>query len=183
MTTVRIGFGTNQKPHSRLIRWATDARWSHAWIEYESELWGGMWVAHAAPHGVVKVPLFKVLKAYPTYVRFDCAAPLDGGFDWARRYVGAPYDYGAIWNGLLYAVHRVTKFRFLYDIVSRNTSKYTCSEFVAGFLKASGIRCFARLDPELMPPGDLFNVCSHSGDFSMSLLDDGRSIKSGGLGI
>lgn len=178
---IRIGFGTNQRLHSRLIRWATDSSWSHTWIEYESELWGGWWAAHAAPHGVVKVPLDKVLREYPVHVRFSCPKGMGLGFDWARNYVGAPYDYGAIWNGFLFAIHRVTKWRFLHKIVYRNTAKYTCSEFVTGFLKAADVRSVAGLDPELTPPGVLFDVCLQSGEFSMSKLMGGRQ-PSGRLG-
>lgn len=165
---IRIGFGTNQEPHSRLIRWATDSPWSHVWIEYPSELWGGWWAAHAAPEGVVKVPLGQVLGRYPRYVRFDCRLDLRQGFSWATHYVGAPYDYGAIWNGLLYAIHRMTKWEFLCKIAHRNTSKYTCSELATAFLKAADVRTVAGLDPELTPPGLLFDVLMQSGEFSLS---------------
>ena len=162
---IRVGFGTNERFHSRLIRWATDSRWSHTWIEYQSGLWGGWWAAHAAPHGIVKVPLEKVLKEYPVNTRFQSIRDTRGGFAWARNYIGAPYDYGVVWNGLLYAVHRTIKWDFLYKVVSRNTSKYTCSEFVTAFLKASDIRTVAGLDPELTPPVVLYNVLLQSGEF------------------
>lgn len=175
MGIIRVGFGTNERFHSRLIRWATESRWSHTWLEYESILWRGIWVAHAAPHGVVKVQLAKVLQEYPVNIRFSYEANLTDGFAWARDYIGAPYDYGAIWNGLLYAAHRVTKWQFLHNVVSRNTSKHTCSEFVAGFLKASKTPGFEGLDPELIPPGDLFNICTRTHGFELLPDMQGRS--------
>jgi hypothetical protein len=165
---VRIGFGTNDRLHSRLIRAATDSRWSHTWIEYESALWGGRWVAHASPTGVVKVPIERVLEEYPEHVRLSCSADLRGGFAWARSYVGAPYDYGVIWNGLIYAVHRATDWDFLHKIVWRNTAKFTCSEFVTGFLRAADVRTVAGLEPELTPPVLLWKVCMQSGEFALS---------------
>lgn len=165
---IKIGFGTNSKPHSALIRWATDSPWSHVWIEYESQLWGGWWAAHSGPTGVAKIPLIKLLNEYPKNVQFYCNADVRGGFSWAHIAVGAPYDYGVIWNGLLYAIHRATKWDFLRRMAHRNTAKYTCSEFVTGFLKASGIRSVAGLDPELTTPGNLYKVVEQSGEFLLS---------------
>lgn len=164
---IRIGFGTNQKTHSKLIRWATGSPWSHTWIEYPSELWGGWWAAHAAPTGIVKVPLAGVLSMYPEHIRFECDRDMRGGFAWAHCAVGAPYDYGVIWNGFLYALHRATEWGFLHQMAVKNTAKYTCSEFVTGFLKASRVRSVAGLDPEFTPPGLLHDVCVQSGEFSL----------------
>lgn len=166
---IRIGFGTNQLWHSRLIRWATDSPWSHVWIEYQSHTWGGPWAAHAGPTGVVKVPLEQIWTRYPERIRFDCDLCGGSGFTWARSYIGAPYDYGAVWNGFLFAVHRSTKWNWLRHIAMRNTAKFTCSELVTGFLKACGIRSVAGLEPELTPPGVLYNVLQQSGEFSPSL--------------
>ncbi len=165
---IKIGFGTNGKPHSRLIRWATDARWSHCWIEYPSELWGGTWAAHSGPTGVVKVPLEKLLTVYPEHVRFDCLADVRAGFTWAHGAVGAPYDYGVIWNGLLYATHRMTHWKWLRKVAARNTAKFTCSEFVTGFLKAADMRSVAGLVPEFTTPGELYGVVEQSGEFLLS---------------
>lgn len=163
---IQIGFGTNQQLHSRLIRWATDSPWSHVWIEYWSHIWGGPWAAHAGPTGVVKVPLEQVWTKYPERIRFDCISLGGDGFAWARNYIGAPYDYGAIWNGLLFAIHRSTKWEWLRHIALRNTAKFTCSEFVTGFLQASGIPDVVGLEPELTTPGELYRIIESSRGFS-----------------
>ena len=105
---IRIGFGTTDKLHSRLIRWVTRSPWSHVWIEYESQEWGGWWVAHAGPTGVVKVPMETVHAAHTKRRVYECEANLTPGLRAVRKYVGAEYDYRSVlWNGLLLLLSRV----------------------------------------------------------------------------
>jgi len=156
---IGIGFGTNDEFTSRLARWATGSAWSHVWIEYPSKVWGGQWVAHSTPRGIVKMPLAGVLRDYPVHVRFNCNHDVSKGFEWAREYIGSPYDYGVIWNSLLYVVYRASHMKCLYNVVSRNASKYTCSEFVTEFLKVSGVNSILQFDPELTSPGMLYDTC------------------------
>jgi len=169
-----IGFGTNEKWTSRLIRWATASEWSHVWIEYPSGVWGGRWVAHSWADGVVKVPLEQVEAAYPKRKVYECRFELDDGLKWARQYIAAGYDYGVIWNGLVLVLHRATGWGWLDRVATRNAAKYSCSEFVGGILKASGVRGVRSsgvvdegadpFDPELTTPGDLERFCSDSKD-------------------
>jgi hypothetical protein len=171
-----IGFGTNDKLASRLIRWATRSEWSHVWIEYPSGVWGGRWVAHSWADGVVKVPLERVEAAYPRRLVYECRADLTEGLKWARQYIAAAYDYGVIWNGLLLALYRATGWGWLSKAVHRNAARYSCSEFVGGIFKASGVQGVEssgaivgevedRFDPELTTPGDLAKFCADSDDF------------------
>lgn len=165
---IYVCFGTNDKISSRLIRWATRSLYSHAWIEYPSGVWGGRWVAHAWADGVVKVPLEQVEEAYPTRRMYECKIPineLSSGFDWARKHIGAGYDYGVIWNGLLLVLWRATKWQWLWRIITRNAAKLSCSEFACGFLKAARVNGTESLDPELTTPGDLEKFCASSDDF------------------
>lgn len=160
-----VGFGTNDKWTSRLIRWATRSEWSHAWIEYPSSILGGRWAVHAGPNGVVPVPIEQVEEAYPKRKLYECSVNLDLGFQWARNRIGAKYDYGVIWNGIILVLHRVTGWEWLNEVVTRNAVRMSCSEFVAGILKASGVDGTADMDIELTPPGDLERLCHDSGDF------------------
>lgn len=165
---IHVGFGTNEEWTSKLIRWATKSRWSHVWIEYPSEVWGGRWVAHSRADGVVKVPMERVEKMYPTRKIYECRLSVDrltSGFGWARRHISARYDYGVIWNGLLLVLYRATKWQWLWGIVTRNAAKFSCSEFVGGFIKEAGLADTESLDPELTTPGDLEKLCSSSNDF------------------
>jgi hypothetical protein len=160
---VRVVFGTNDSLRARLIRWSTGSPWSHVWIEYQSEVWGGWWAAHSAEDGVVKVPDTRIWTRYPRRLTYELHVPLDGGFDWARHVIGAKYDYGVIWNALLLVLFRVTKWQWLYKLVARNAAKYSCSEFVAGFLKAAGVKGSENWDIELMHPGAVHSFLKKQG--------------------
>lgn len=162
-----IGFGTNEKWTSKLIRWATGSEWSHAWLEYPSSVLGGRWAVHSGAQGVVLVPLERVERAYTKRKIYECGAPLGPGLDWARKFIGVSYDFGVIWNGLLLVLHRATGWEWLHRMVVRNAVKMSCSEFVAGILKASGVAGTEDVDIELTPPGDLERLCYNSDDFQV----------------
>jgi len=175
-----IGFGTNEKLYSKVICWASRSDWSHTWIEYPSGVWGGRWAIHATPDGLIKVPLERVHARYTRRKAYECKCDLEEGFKWGRQHVSAEYDYGVIWNLILLVLLRATGWVWLWEMVARNLSKYSCSEYVMGFLKAAGVfttdneRLFlettgvmgaTRVDPELTTPGDLERFCEVSDDF------------------
>ena len=177
---IRIGFGTTNKLHSRLIRWVTRSPWSHVWVEYESEEWGGWWAAHAGPTGVVKVPLEKVHESHTKRKVYECEVDLSKGLRSVREYVGADYDYRSVlWNGFLLLMSRVFAREWLVKIVSRNRSKMSCSEFVSSVMQGAGMFDsehaaevllalgvnVAELDTELITPGALERFCAGSDDF------------------
>lgn len=163
---VTIGFGTNDKWTSRLIRWATGGDISHAWLEYPSLLWGGRWVAHAGKYGVVKVPIDAVEKAYSRRRMYACRVGIESGLRHVAGYVGDEYDFmGAIWNGLLLVLFRATGWKWLYRVVHRNTSKLTCSEFLVLFLQAAKVPGAETLDAELTTPIDAERWMIKSGIF------------------
>jgi len=179
----RIGFGTSNKLHSRLIRWVTRSPWSHVWVEYESEAWGGEWAAHAGPSGVVKVPLETVHAEQSKRKVYDCRLDLIPGLRASRGHVGAAYDYRSVlWNGLLLLLSRVFAREWLTKIVTRNRSKMSCSEFVSTIMKRAGVFDTERavkplfamgvsngesLDPEFVTPGALEQFCAASEDFTV----------------
>lgn len=159
---IRIGFGTNNSTRAKLIRWATNGEWSHTWIEYPSETWGGSWVVHSWVDGVVSVPVEKVHKEYTKRKVYVCLKDdLNTGFSWASKRVSAKYDFAVIWNALLLVLYRATQWKWLYGIAVRNAARYTCSEFVSGFLKAAGVMS-RNVDPEFMTPKDVEKFCRTS---------------------
>jgi len=163
---ISIGFGTNRKWTSCLIRWATGSEYSHVWVEYESSVWGGTWVAHAGPKGVVKETQENVYKKYPKHRIYDFSGDLTKGLHAVKGDVGADYDYrSVIWNGLLLVLYTATRWNYLHSLVTRNTSKLSCSEFVAKILKECGVEGTETFDPELTTPGDLERFCAHSDHF------------------
>lgn len=185
---IRIGFGTTDKLHSRLIRWVTRSPWSHVWIEYESEVWGGWWVAHAGPSGVVKVPLETVRAAHLKRRIYECRLDLSSGLSASRMYVGSAYDYKSVlWNGFLLLLSRVFAREWLTKIVTRNRSKMSCSEFVGTILKKAGVFASENaeivllaigvgdgksLDPEFVTPGMLERFCAGCEGFQVEGLGE-----------
>lgn len=164
-----ICFGTNDRWTSRLIRWATKSDVSHTWIEYPSDVWGGLWVAHSSADGVVKEPQERVRKKYPIYEAYECRVDLTDGFQWAREHVGhTKYDYGVIWNGLLLVIHGITKWEWLRRVAWRCASKLSCSEFNTSFLQGAGtVKGIEVYDAELTTSGALREFCRGTDDFSL----------------
>jgi hypothetical protein len=161
---ITIGFGTEDTLKGRLIRWATDSPWSHAWIEYDSEVFGGGWVIHSWVDGVVLVPREQVYQKYPRRRLLQVVGgDVRNGLFWARGRISAPYDFGMIWNALLLVTYRAFGWEWLRKLAMRNASRYTCSEFVGAFLRAAGILP-SSTDVELLTPGDVLELCEKSDD-------------------
>jgi hypothetical protein len=163
---IYVGFGTNNKLRSKLIRWATKSKWSHAWIEYHSDLWGGVWAVHSHKQGVVKVPFEQIYEEYTKRKIYQCDCDTERGFAWASKRVGLQYDYGVIWNGILLVLYGLFGWEFLWKLVVRDAARMSCSEFVAGFLKAAEIEGMENFDPELTTSGMLEKFCFSSKDFT-----------------
>jgi hypothetical protein len=162
---LHLCFGTNDKLYSRLIRWATGAHLTHAWVEYKSAVWGGWWVAHSTDRGVIKEVAEGVDARYPTHRKYECRADLSAGLQAVRSYVGtADYDWAVIWNALLLVLYRATNWEWLYRIVARNGAKMVCAELVGIILKESGLAGTENFDPELMTTGMLDEFCASSED-------------------
>ena len=161
-----IGFGTNDKWHSRLIRWLSRGQYSHAWIEFDCPGMGKV-ILHASAlrvgwrtvYGVAIVPDFKVYQVYPSRVRYRIDADLYSGLHWARGMVGAGYDFGVIWNGLLLILLRLTGWSWLEKYVMRNANRVSCSEMVSSILSVSGTPGSDIIDPELTMSSGENPVC------------------------
>lgn len=163
---IRLAFGTNDKLYSRLIRWATGAKLTHSWIEYESAVWGGPWVAHVTDRGVIKEVVEGVDERYPVHRKYECLVNVDDGLRAVRSHVGTTdYDWAVIWNALLLVLYRATKWERLWRLVARNTSKLMCAEFVATILKKGHVAGADALDPETTTTGQLDKFCARSKDF------------------
>lgn len=159
-----IGFARDRSFKSKLIRFATGGVWSHCWIEYPSEIWGGRWIAHASADGIIKIPAEQYLKSRDTYIRYEVLKDIRQGLVKSRNHVGKKYDFfAAIFNGLLLLLFRLTGIQLWEPVINHN--RITCSEFVATILKAGGIPEMQDKIPELMTPSMLEEICNSSKDF------------------
>jgi len=151
-----IGFGTNSHWTSWLIRKIIRGEYSHSWIELDCDGLGRM-ALHASSirvgmrtvHGVAVVPDFVVHKNYPVKKRYSIDHDLSSGLIWARSMVGAGYDFGVIWNGLLLLLLRLTGWKWLERYVVRNASIVSCSELISSIVRKSRVRGSDIIDPEL----------------------------------
>jgi hypothetical protein len=155
-----LGFGTNKKFTSRLIRRISDSWCSHAWIEYSSLSFGGMWAVHAQPEGIIKESIFSAWRKYPTRRRFEVIVEpekIREAIAHAIALLGRPYDYGVIVNGLkLLRLRRTGR----SSRIRRNNYKLHCSEFICIVLRYLEIDGAYDLDPEATYPGKLYEFVS-----------------------
>jgi len=161
-----VGFGTNHKWTSKLIRRATDSWCSHTWIEYGSLTYGGIWTIHAQSDGIVKERMAKVWKKYPTFRRFELVhvsqAQIREAIGYAIEQLGTPYDYGVIGNGAKLWWWRQTG---RYRSPRYNPRELHCSEFVTKVLHFLDIEGVDILDPELTHPGKLYKFMENHPNF------------------
>lgn len=156
---VRIVFTAKTNWFSRLIRWITNGTVSHVFLEYDSTLWGGRWVAEATVGGVRKVPSYKARKNVVFEYRF-LKDPRPGCTALAE-YFGNKYDY----VGMVGFAVFIVVWRWLHLKIKRpfrSSKAQLCSEFVARWFKASGVPVAAYLDPETTTPQMLYDICFQS---------------------
>jgi len=131
---VRIVFTASNFPLSRLIRWATRGRVSHAMILYDDPLWGGEWVAEATIGGVKKLPAEKAM--HNVYAVFECKFDAHPALQAIRNHIGDGYDYaGMAWAGWAILLWRL--FRQKVRRPWRKSSEEFCSALIALFLWAA----------------------------------------------
>lgn len=157
---IRVAFGANNTLRSRLIRWATGGTYSHVWLEYPSDVWGGSWAAHATDVGVVKEPALRVRKRYRRVRCFETHGfNITKGMAKSHDLLGRKYDFKVLWNALLLVLLRATGWQFLWRLPIQDVHKYTCSEFVATVLQRSDLGIAQGLNPEFTTPQHLLDLC------------------------
>jgi hypothetical protein len=153
---VRIVFTATKTWFGRLIRWLTGGKVSHVFLEYDSSLWGGRWVAEATVGGVRKVPAYKVRHniVYEYRVKLDSRVPCRA----IARYFGNAYDYAGIfifgWFIIAWKWFKL-KVRRPY----RSTKSQVCSELIARWVIAYGVPGTQAWDPEQVTPQMIADIC------------------------
>lgn len=133
-TSVRIVFTASNSLIGRVIRWATNGRVSHVFIQYPDPLWGGEWAAEATVGGVRMVPAEKA--RHSIVAEYECLFDSAKALQSIRSHVGDRYDYA----GLLYFGWAILMWRIFRKKVRRpfrSASEEFCSEFAALFLSAA----------------------------------------------
>jgi hypothetical protein len=142
----------------RIIRALTGSSVNHAFILYESDLWGGWWAAQIDERGVRKLPAKVVLPTYEkVYLYRYMGKSLAVGLKACRYMVGWKYD----WLGILgfickLVVWRLIGRRIFNPLHGRN--REFCSEFVSNVLKKTPVPSFENQDPASLSPGDVLSI-------------------------
>lgn len=126
---------------SRIIRWQTRSRYSHAAIELDSRQ-----IIEAWHVGGVRL-LESVYEGHTPRTVVDCFE-VDGDYDgdavegWLLRQVGQKYDFTAI-------------ARFMSRRDHPTNGKWFCSELTAEAFKIGGLELLRRIPPSHISPRDL----------------------------
>jgi hypothetical protein len=141
---------------SRIIRWATRSRYSHAGL---AVWWNGrLMVMEAVGRGVIVTPLSKNVQSYPGYVEWFTSVeeiPDDQRgrmIEFAQQELGKEY---ALWRALLLG------FRLLFqrDVDTRDRLRREvrlfCSHYVAQTYNAVGRDLKRGVSDRFMSPGDI----------------------------
>lgn len=163
---VTVGFSTTNKWISRIIRWLTRGKVSHAWLAYNDLTLGLRMVMQAEAWGFEARPWQRWVRENKWVAEFrllggDQIAALQA----RARDLGAKYDWAAgFWVGLSSWFKRWLRARFSFR-PSRTPARLMCSEAVVRFLKESNCGCVQGLDEELTSPAELYDVVRSSAEF------------------
>ena len=165
MPTTCIFFSRQRALISRLIRWVTHSKASHAGVIYFDETLGQLMVMHAIASGFQVSPLVSFRthsEIIATYEAKNPQALLMAIRDISLK-LGEGYDYQGI-AGFLWVImlKRWLKVKRLNPI--RDSSRMFCSEAVACILQQMP-GCGWQGDPETTSPEDLLEWIGQSGAF------------------
>jgi hypothetical protein len=157
---VTIGFSTTNKLVSRLIRWVTRGRVSHAWIAFYDHSLGTRLVMQAERWGYEVRPWHRWRHENILVAEYRPQTQLDNSVCWIARSLGTKYDWtAALLVGLRRWLERWVKGRF------QSPKKLMCSEAVIRFLQHGRITVVKNVDPETTSPARLLQLVNTSTEF------------------
>lgn len=153
---IRLVFTASKTFFGKLIRWLTKGKVSHVFLEYDSSLWGGRWVAEATLGGVRKVLSCKarhnIVYEYRVKQEPRVACRSIG------KYFGNAYDYvGIFWFAWFIIAWQWLKLKVRKPL--RSTKSQVCSELIARWVIAYGTPGTAEWDPEQVTPQMIADAC------------------------
>lgn len=155
---VRLVFTASKTLFGRLIRWLTSSPVSHVFLEYDSTLWGGRWVAEATIGGVRKVPSYKA--RHNVVCEYKLTANPELGCKAIAKFFGNAYDYvGIFWMAWFVIAWRWLRLKFKKPL--RSSKSQLCSELMARFVEPY-IQQAKGWDPEEITPEGLRRYCEMS---------------------
>jgi hypothetical protein len=153
-SSIRIGFSTRRKnPVSRVIRWVSKSRFSHAWIVYYHPIYHCDVVVEADAHGIVELSYgrFRSMNDDVLEMLPPDDVSLDHGMTGLGPTLGTPYDYGSLIGRAWVYLGKWLGRKVRNPL--RNVKKDCCVEHAYKLLQCSGQ--LLGVDPEQESPQDL----------------------------
>jgi hypothetical protein len=159
---VFLGFSTTDVMLSAMIRKATGAQYSHAWLCHGSTLWGGAWITQADYPTVHSWTFEKAIVGWSKLMVYEVSAEFYEDVRRAmltsRRLFEEKFDIrGLVFMGLVTFVKKWTRRRMGNWLA--HPDQLFCSEFVEDVLKASGQHPFNTWQPNDSSPKDVYLAC------------------------
>lgn len=136
MQSINVCFSTSDHLFSRVIRWFTKSKVSHALITFRDETLDKTFAMEANGRGFMIVPWAKWRTGNVMVARYSLDVPEEAQMESLRglaEFLGSQYDYISI---LGFALRRfLGRMRNPFD----TSSKLVCSEAVARFLHLTGV--------------------------------------------
>lgn len=162
---VTIGFSTTNKLISRIIRFVTRGKVSHAWVSFNDSTLGLRVIMQAEWFGFEVRPVNRWRKENKLVAEFELLVPEKDqiyAIHAMAKKLGSRYDWksGAI-AGIAAWVRRWFKSKFSFR-PHRSPGKLMCAEAQINFLKLAGVAIVHGLDEETTSPSELLELCPES---------------------
>lgn len=149
---IRVGFSTSTAWYSRVIRWFTRAKCSHAFLIVD--VMGVELVLEEGVTGYSTRTLENMVKSGSTIVQIvEPCVPLDKGVTWSMARLGQRYDYAGLFGMAWVVFWRALKKRVANPLASHKAM--FCSEEVVRVLQESGYPGADALDAPSTDPETL----------------------------
>jgi hypothetical protein len=155
MSAITIGFSTSSSIISRIIRWFTRSKASHAFATFYDQTLERIIIIEATGSGYRLTQHEKWSKGNKVIGEFKCKKDLTKSLRFMAEKLGNNYDY---WSALGLAVRRW--WGKWYRNPLRDPNKLHCSEAITLMLQHAGLA--ETLDPESTTPEDLLQYCKDS---------------------
>lgn len=157
---ITIGFSTTNKLISRVIRWVTRGKVSHAWIGFYDPTLEMRFVMQAESWGFEVRPWKRWLLENTLVAQFCPKKDLTKSLKWIARSLGLKYDWkSAFFAGLWRWFGVWIRGRF------NSPKKLMCAEAVIRFLQHGGVVAAGHFDPEVTTPARLLQAVEQSTEF------------------
>lgn len=150
---ITVGFSTHPGLLSRLIRFVTRSRASHAWIVFDDRHFRVRFVLESTGKGFHLIPFERWGRSNAVVRTFDLPYPLEDGLAAVAGYLGESYDVGGLVGMVVVLAGRWLRRRWRNPLASSRT--VFCSEAVTRILVGAGVPGAEELDPEATSPEDL----------------------------